>query len=387
MAGSSSNPGTGARMQLAAVGAQDTFLRGDFSHYTVGFRRAARFATWTDELKMEYTPGKRSSVDIPKSGDLLADMYLEITLPAVPGAGTWCPNVGYTFLRRVRLLLNDQEIHNFERLWYDIYDALHTSEAHAAGLADMVGRAPKSTATSHVLYVPLRMLTCRKGAPRPPFPLQAVPRSSFKLDIEWEVPSVLNAQLTADPGIGVKVMVDYVELDEPERSRMVRPHALLFESVIDSDALSYFVDSGGDIADAPNIRVNLGNVRFPVKALVWVAYQENGPLFTYLQDPLDKVTVTFNGQDRFSARPSEYFQSVQKYQHCARALVGPPAVYSFALHATSRIPSGSADFGALSQASLQAIAAPGTPRFKLKVFSVYYNILEIGGTTGRVVFV
>ena len=387
--GGSSNPGTGAKIQLAALGKQDAFLRGDgkWSPFASVFRRATRFAAWTDEFAMDYTPGKRSVVDIPKSGDLLADVTLQVTLPSVPGGGTWCANVGYALLRRVRLLLNDQEIHNFERLWYDLYDRLYTSSGHAAGLAAMVGRAPLSTEVAHTLFVPLRMLTGRKGASRPPLPLQAIPRASFRLDIDWESPGTLCAALTTDPGIKIAVLADYVELEEPEKTRVMRPHTLAFESVIDSDALSYYIDSDGGLRDSPSVKVSLTNVRFAVKMLLWVAYEETGPLFTYLAHPIEDISVSFNNQDRLVPRPAAYFQTIQPYQHCAVSSPGPPGVYSFALNATSRYPSGTADFGALAAASLQARVVAGTPRFKLKVFSLYYNFLEIGSFSAKVAFV
>ena len=393
--GGSSNPGTGAKFQLAAVGLQDTYLRGPFSMFARVFRRSTRYAMWTDEIDMDYAPGKRSQVDIPKSGDLLADMTLQITLPAVSGTGYWSPSVGYTFLRRVRLLINDAEVHNYERLWYDLYDHLYTSSGHQSGLAQMVGRAPLALNKQHILHVPLRMLTGRKGASRPPLPLQAIPRASLKLDIDWETPGALTRQsdgttlLTADPGIKVKVLCDYVELEDPEKTKALRGTTLAFESVIDSDATSYYTDSDGFIRDSLAIKVNLGNVRFAVKLLVWVAYNESGAsgLFQYLSKPLDKIFVTFNNQDRLFPRPAGYFDTIQKYQHCARSEPGAPAVYSFALNATSRYPTGTADFGALSSATLQGNIVPGNPRFKLKVFSVYYNFLEIKGGTAKLVFV
>ena len=95
--GGASNPGSGARLQLAAVGKQDTYLRGKFRPYASAFKRHTRFSAWTEELAMDYTPGRRSQADIPKSGDLLGDMYLQITLPVIPQApqhATWPALVG-----------------------------------------------------------------------------------------------------------------------------------------------------------------------------------------------------------------------------------------------------------------------------------------------------
>jgi hypothetical protein len=388
--GGASAPGSGSKIQLAAVGKQDAVLRGCFSHFIYGFKRSTRFAMWTDSFAIDYVPGKRVQVDIPKSGDALLDMSLEIRLPAIQGAppgAQWTSPIGYAIFRRVRLLLNDQEIHNFERLWYDIRDSITQSSGHARGMDAMIGRRA-SLAKSHVVYVPLRFLTCGRGISRAPLPLQAIPRASLKLDIEWEDTAVLTAGYTpTDPGISVTVLADYVELEEPERTKLLKGGTMAFESAIDSDGLSYYIDSDGIVRDLPAVRVNLGNVRFAVKALVWVAYTETGPLFTYLAKPLTNAFISFNNQDRITPRPAEYFDIIQQYQHCKRSDPGAPAVYSFAMDATARMPSGVADFGALAEASLRGTVHPGNPRFKVKVFSMYYNFIEIGGASAKVVFV
>lgn len=380
--GSSSNPGSGARLQLAAVGKQDVLLRGTkMSHFRAHFKRATRFAVWTEELSMDYQPGKRTRIDIPKSGDMLGDMYLEIRLPATPGStASWPALMGYTMLKRVRLLLDGHEVHNFERLWFDLYDSLYTAAGHEKGLDVMVGRTPLPMSKAHVLYVPLRMLTCRPGPSRAALPLQAIPRSKLCLDIEWDA-------LPSGPTPTVNVLVDYIELEDPEKSRLVKGTMLAFESAIDSDGYNYYLDSDGHVRQTSNIKVNLANVRFAVKALVWIAYEENTQLFTYLPNPVDNVYVTFNNQDRFFSRPSEYFSVLQKYEHTRRAKPGTPSIYSFAFDATARQPSGVADFGALSRVDLLATVNPTTKLFKLKVFSLYYNFVEIKHGSARVVFV
>lgn len=380
--GSSSNPGSGAKLQLAAVGKQDLYLRGEFSVWKAQYKRATRFAAWTEELSMDYRPGKRTRVDIPKSGDMLGDMYLEIRLPAVPGSTQkWPALVGYAMFKRVRLLVDGHEVHNFERLWFDVYDSLYTAAGHEKGLDVMVGRTPLPMSKAHTLYVPLRMLTCRPGISRATLPLQAIPRSKLCLDIEWDY-------LPSGPKPTVKVLVDYIELEDPEKSRLVKGTMLAFESAIDSDGYNYYLDSDGNVRSTTNIKVNLANVRFAVKALVWIAYEEDtNELFTYLTNPIDNVYVTFNNQDRFFARPASYFDTLQKYEHCRRAKPGNPSVYSFAFDATARQPSGVADFAALSRVDLQATVTLTTTLFKLKVFSVYYNFLEIGNGSARVVFV
>jgi hypothetical protein len=175
------NPGSGALIQLAAVGKQNTFLYGKCSPFRKAYRRATRFAQWTEDAPIQYDPGKRTQLEIPKNGDILGDMYLEVRIPAITGIPAdvlnpllWGKCLGYTLFRRVRFLLNDQEVHNIERLWYDLYDILNVREGHRTGVEDMVGRKPLPMNSSHLLYIPLRFLTCRPGVSRAPLPLQAL---------------------------------------------------------------------------------------------------------------------------------------------------------------------------------------------------------------------
>lgn len=362
-----------------------------WSPYVIHFKRCTPYAAWTEQLPMQYDPGNRTQVKLPKSGTMLTEMYLEIKLPAVPDApagATWNRCVGYTLLRRTRLMLNDQELHNIERLWFDLYDLLYTSASHEKGLDRMVGRTPLPMNTSHILHIPLRFMCCRPGRTRAPLPLHAIAQTDFILDIEWEKPDAASSHTSTDPGIEVQVLVDYVELDDAEKAEALKGTMVMFESVIDSDARSFLVDSGGEIQDVPVFRVNLGNVRYPVKGLIWVAYPEDTTdLFTYINNPLESATLMMNKQERHAPMASDFYNLMHPYLYTFRSHPGPPGVYSFALRLTDRANTGSADFAGMTESSIIAKVNPGTPRFKLKVFALHYNVLHILPSTAKVLYV
>jgi len=322
---------------------------------------------------------------------MVTEMYLEITLPAVPTApagATWNKCIGYTLLRRTRLMLNDQELHNIERLWLDLYDMLYTRASHDAGLDRMVGRTPLSMHTSHILHIPLRFMCCRPGRTRAPLPLHAIAQADFLLDIEWEKPEILSSHTPTDPGILVNVLIDYVELDDKEKAEALKGTMVMFESVIDTEGRSFLVDSGGDIQDTPYFRVNLGTVRYPVKGLIWVAYREDSnELFTYVDNPLESATLMFEKQERHAPMASDFYNVMHPYLYTFRTYPGPPGVYSFALRMTDRANTGSADFAGMTESSIIAKVNPGTPRFKLKVFALHYNVLQIMPSTAKVLYV
>lgn len=403
-------PGSGAAIQVAALGKQDLVLRGRWSPFKIQYRRHVPFVTWVDEVKIQYSPLTRTRVDIPKKADFLGDMYLEIRLPVLtpdsfePGPGltppvvpsVWNAHIGYRLLRRIRLMLDDQEIHNIERLWLDLYDRLYTRAGHAQGLLAMVGRDPLPTNQPHILYIPLRFLMCRKGFARAPLPLQAM-SSSLTVDIEWEGLGTLCPGLRDDPGLDIRVLCEYADVDTVGQSPPQHQElTLAFESVIDSDQTTYTVDSGGAIQRLPNVSVNLGNVRFSAKAIVWVAYTEgtqnaNNTLFEYIDRPLTNARITFNKQDRVSVHGDTYYTLVQPYfyglRSCAGGSLCPPNMYSFCLKAMSRYHTGTANFGNLQEVSLKGDVRPETPLSKIKVFTLYHNVLRIKNTSAKVMFV
>lgn len=378
-----SEPGAGSRVQVAARGPQDAYVHAppgspESTTFIKAWKRATPFSVRHVEVPLEVTPGRRAVAEIPKSGDMLADVYLELRLPG-GGTGTWPRNVGYALLRRVRFLVDDAEIHSHERLWLDMYDLMFTRAGHAAGLASMIGRGPLSRATPHVLHVPLRLLTARKGALRSALPLVALPRARVVVDVEFE-------SSFDSAGVRAAVVCDMVDLDDGERRMLLRPTTLLYETVVDSDGLSYRVNSDGSITDVPTIGVDLARVRFPVKLLAWVAYEENGSLFEYLADPVRDVELLFGGQNVVRSRTAGYFELVQGYSHSRVCRRGPPSMYSFSLDASSRQPSGAADLGQVTQPLLRATVRPGGPRFKLKVFALCHNFVEIRSGSARVLF-
>jgi len=391
MAATAQSPGAASRIQLAARGPQDVYVfSGDATAWRVGWRRHAPFLAKIADVSMDYLPGKRSVVDLPKSGDVLADVTLEVTLPAVGSGHRWIPQVGHAMLRRVRLLIDDAEVHNYERLWYDIYDALHVSAGHRAGLRGMLGADALPADAPRVLYIPLRFLTARKGMPRPSLPLLAMPRARIALDVEFEKLEVLMPTAAVDPGaIRVRVLCDVVEVDEPEQARLLRPTTLAYESVIDSDGLSYRVDSDGDVIDSTTIDVDLSRVTKTVKYLAWVGYEERATsLFTYLPSPLRGADVLFDGsaRERYASSPG-YFTLYQRYARCRGCSpTDGVGVYSFALDASSRHGTGAADFAQLKKPVLRGFVSRPTPRFKLKVFAAFHNYLDVANGTARVVF-
>ena len=80
-------PAGGGLLQLVATGKQDLFLTGNpqISFFKMVYRRHTNFATESQPMYFDGTPnfGQRISCLIPRRGDLLGRVYLDVTLPRI----------------------------------------------------------------------------------------------------------------------------------------------------------------------------------------------------------------------------------------------------------------------------------------------------------------
>ena len=109
-----------------------------------------------------------------------------------------------------------------------------------------------------------------------------------------------------------------------------------------------------------------------------------------------------NGQDRFSERDAEYFESVQSYQHHTNspfyARIKPTYInelfirynygcYSFALKPEEHQPSGTLNFSRIDTAVLNVVSNPiQYGEYKLHLFGHSYNVLRIMSGMGGMMY-
>jgi hypothetical protein len=391
----------GTSIQLAAIGPQNVFLdlNPEMTFWRYTYKRHTPFARITaielfrTGFGFGMTPAR---LDVPRSGDLLGDMTLELRLPALLNAGvpdpaaTWTPAIGYFLLRRVRFLLNDTVVHDQERLWYDIADKLFCTSAKAAGLDAMIGREALSVYEDHLLFVPLKLLCCRDAASRSAqnwLPLMAVPTASITLEIETEAfdkcvsAKALELGATAPASLEAAVLCDCVLLDTDEQfALMEKPISLMFDQVRDCEDVTYRVSD--TLQYTSLVSVDLRELNHPVRFLAAVAYDETyGTPFSYRRDVVHKAFLEINGVERFSERPAAYFELVQRYDHTQKCARDDVMVYSFSLDASQYQPSGSFNFATAKSASFRVQMKPAvaadSQRITIKVFARYVNILNV----------
>lgn len=389
----------GTYIQLAAKGPQDLVIYGnEKGPFQPGCTKThTRFAIETRE---EVFPngcafGKESQMTVPRSGDMLGNIVLEFHVPAVPGASvndTWVDSLGYVLMRRVKFAIDDIEISNSERLWYDMSDRLFLKENYREGMNEMIGRnRVLKMNRAHILYVPLKLFCCKKHHETQNFlPLLTAPGSKMYLTIDIEAFDQCVTQYSgAQPlsHIECNILIDYVFLENAEKERMInRPHTILVESEQDAEALTYtemLSSDGGDVRiPLDSVKIDLSEINYPVKFLAWVVYDNNvrqtKSYFTYHPDAIKQSVLLLDGVERFSSQDPGYFQLIEKFNHASNVPVQDGVfLYSFSLDASSWQPCGQLTFGEVSLPLLQVDLTEKRSDRVVKVFVVGYKFLNI----------
>lgn len=382
----------GTGIQLAAQGPQNYLLdiNPHMSFFRAVYRRHTPFAVECFEDEVSLGLGTMTSMELPRRGDMLGDVVLQVTLPNLNIAGgSWVDAVGYVLLTRMRLVMDDVVLHDQERLWYDLVDKLFMPHGRLLAIDAMIGRGRTlSTASAHVLHIPFKFLCCKNHYATQQFLPFASLSNKIKLTLELTTESLAalvnlpaGATLPAVAALEAKVLSEQVFVDVDEkRAAMHRPTRLMVESFQDVDALSYQFDDTGTY-DLKSVSLDLRELNLPVKTLMFVAYDDTATrakrYFEYL-NCVDQAVLLIASSQRFAPRSGKYFSLVQTYQHAARCTPDNVHIYSFALDASQRQPSGALNFAVLEQPTLRVDLKNTTGKaIKIKAFAQCINWLDV----------
>jgi hypothetical protein len=300
----------------------------------------------------------------------------------------WRSPLGYALMRRARFSVEDVQVHNHERQWYDLSDRLSIPDGLAGGLAAMLG-TDLSMGRPHRVLVPLKFMCCgTTRMPRAHFPLVLVPHSRVVVELELEALQActedVSVPTTPPESMEVRLVVEHVWLGASERTTMqLKSEAtLMYQTVQDMDGVNYVETGDGGVVRRPEVRVDLSELNLPVSALVWVVYQECVPrLFDYL-DAVEEGSLFFGSVERV-AEPGRTFTRQQAWSHAPRVPTSNVHLYSFGLDLAE--PSGIVDFSVLQKPTLRVRlrrSVSSSLQVKCKVWGLAYNWLVFRG--GRV---
>lgn len=420
----------GGLLQLIAQGKQDVFLTGNpqITWFKMVYRRYTNFSMESSVIQFDNQAdfGRKITTVIPRKGDLLGALWLEVELPALRDSVTGAP-LSYTnatahaLIQEISIEIGEQEIDKQTGEWMELYSNYIITEDKRQGWNNMIGKttgtsqgnSPSSSVNLYgplYLYVPLRFWFCKNpGLALPIVALQYHPiRVNLTLRPLQQMFIVDNPQATnvcdistmAASITSMNLYGDYIHLDVDERRRFVaNSHEYLIEQVQTTNNLP--ID-----ATASTVQVPM-EFNHPLREIYWIVqrniavnahqwfnytnlsigeFTENG-----FQNLIDTALLRIDGYDRFDKRNADYFRLVQPYQfHTVIPIDDFVYSYSFCFRPEDVQPSGSMNASRIDNITLQlelnTTVTPARGSANVRVYGLNHNVLRIVDGFGGLLF-
>ena len=412
----------GGLMQLVAYGAQDVYLTGNpkVTFFQAVYKRHTNFAMENIEQTVNgtATAGGRVSVTVARNGDLIADMYVELTAKQAfdKTEDAW---VAESAISTVELSIGGQRIDKHYQKWWRLYAELYMDESAKLNY----GKMTSATVDNEKVYLPLIFFFNRN----PGLALPLIALQYHEVRIDFDLTSNFDKYLSTST---FKVWANYIYLDTEERRRFAQKgHEYLIEQV---------QHTGTDALEASGTKQVRLSYNHPVKELVWCVADAasddaqgmydltsactqasvdfvtvpNAVSNTYISanqmgcpaldvktatskvfteqalGNLDTFKLVLNGQDRFKEQSGKYFNQVQSYQHHSGTPYAGVYSYSFALKPEEHQPTGTCNFSRIdnAQVAIKCRNVGGATSKNLDMFAVNYNVLRVQSGMGGLAF-
>ena len=434
---------SGGLLQLVATGRQDIYLSGNpqTTFFKQVYRRYTNFSIETQRIPFDTAVdfGKLITTTIPRNGDLLGQLYLEIQLPQMTPAGpvaptggivttpptdyatitesvSWVNGVGYAMIDYVSIWIGQQEVDRQYGEFLYLWAQLTTPGSKQDGVKYMSGQQDVYNDTTQTgplhLYIPFQFWFCRNpGLSLPLIALQSTPiRIYIRLrngnDMLFRN-SLENAVLDGTtPPTTLSVLPptitdmtlwgDYIYLDVEERRRFVSSkHEYLIEQTQQQKRFS--IPQNTTIANVPLV------FNHPMKEIIWVVNQDRmqqaHEWFNYGSRMLNEFGIPnldlistgllqFDGYDRFEEQSARYFRLMVPYQRHTAIPNDFIYVYSFSLAPEAAQPQGSCNASRIDSIVLQLrmnTSVTSRPA-GCTAYTMNYNVLRIVAGLGGVLF-
>ena len=427
---------SGGLLQLVAVGKQDVFLTGNpqVSWFKQVYRRYTNYALESKRMYFDGSPdfGQRLSCLVPRAGDLLGRIYLEVELPAqywtdavADISAGYVNSIGHALIEEISIQIGEQEVDKqtgeFMQLNYMLSTGFDKLDAYRAMIGEIDGYPTTGLVGPLKLTIPLQFWFNKSpGLYLPLLALQYHPvRINIKLrplkeliyidDAHYSYTCADALPITTGSNYGITKMSmwgDYVYLDVDERRRFVSSAIEYLITQVQYTPKQYI----GPNATAVNIPINFNH---PLKELVWVlqrnysaqrnehfnysnqGYNEASSANGYRTDMYVDAKLQLDGDDRFDKRDARYFTLVQPFEHhTAVPYLYYLNNYCFAFNPEDMQPSGSLNASRIDDIKLVLNMNSTTADYSVNgrgdvyttVYGINNNVLRVVDGFGGVLY-
>ncbi len=372
---------------------QISFFKSVYKHYT-------NFALETIEMldKDIVAQTKEYFFTIPRTFDLLKNVWLNVTLPSIAANDDnsirWCNQPGHALIDYYEIRMGDQEVQRIYPDYKEIYSEIYTENDNKLNYYNyMIGNSAYLTSFTNTknkfnIHIPLNFWFAKDGYELPMCSLQ---HTDVRIIIKFKELSTLiikdepSTTFTINKDeFNLTLWMDVIYLDKTERGYFfTQPHEYLIMQT----------QTTGDIDSSNmNIRFHLP-FRFPVRELFFVFHPLSADAddirdyFSYVintpvgkQSILGEARLIVNGNDLFNTMPWEFFNIRVPYDRYPRVPRLGINVISFSLNNRMYQPSGVLNFSEIDEVYLVGRTTEyynGATNYRFKCFANNYNFLII----------
>lgn len=350
------------------------------------------------------------SVNISRAGDYLLYTYLRVQIPSVTlavanqfgvnGRLRWTPNLMHNLNREICVTFNDLSAERIDHYFLDFWAAFTVPAGKRNGYNNMIGNiddliqpsGPGVAIPSVILNLPLPLFFSRDSGVA--LPTAALPYNEMRINFQfrnWNELLILDnvaapagtnpstaplaSDLTAVPTLGTtQVWANYAIVGNDERKRMAcAPRDILIEQVQTAPIQTFTPATNPqqsfDIRFSHAIKALFFSVRNKTVSSEWSNYTAAtpvpGPIFVDFTpsgavDPIRDVTLIYENTQRLAMMGADYFSLVNPYYHApVIPLETGYHLYSYALDFYNLDPTGSTNYGKLTNVSIIPAASAG----------------------------
>ena len=361
-------------------------------------------------------------------GHLLSNMYLKVTMPALPTGSQYSSQLGRALIKQVDLLVNETVIETLYDDWYIIRDQLFLDADEQTGMFQAVGGSNINSQVATDYIIPLEFFFCRRKTHndndderlrRPYFPLCAM----------WN--QRLYVRFTFQPNTW------WCNVAAPHTTDLVLPKLVTEEILLENAEKLYYTNTPlkyivNRVKKESTLTFSAGNPQlqltasFPVQTLAWFFRNKNyedvssglysdsrynyGYTTQYIQtgiqlnfpsgvsnyvDVIDTAKITLNNVDILSTfQGSLYYTFKQPMEHGLSFPSKSIYSYSFGLTPKEYNQGGYLNFSKLNSqtTTLTLVFNPSyatqiSQGYNLYMFYYGYTLLEFQGGFARLPYV
>lgn len=423
----------GGLLQLVAQGKQDVFLTGNpqITWFKMVYRRYTNFSIEQQIIPFDNQAdfGRRITVLLPRKGDLLGGLWIEVTLPQIFDSVntsqqlSYVNAAGHALIQEVSIEIGEQEIDKQTGEWMEIWSNYTVTSDKVQAWNNMIGKTDGASSGNVGpetvsqygplnLYIPLRFWFCKNpGLFLPLLALQYHPirinitlRKLQEMFVIGTPPNVPCVQTPKEAHITSMVMYgDFVHLDIEERKRFVaNTHEYLIEQVQYTNSLP--IEAGASTLNFPM------EFNHPIRSLYWLIQrsaavavnqwfnytnlsvgENSGASQNSYQNMITDALIQLDGFDRFDKRSADYFRLVQPFQYQTVVPLDTYVYsYSFAFRPEDVQPSGSMNASRIDSLNLQVtfnnMVTPTRGTANARIYATNHNVLRIVDGFGGLLF-